>query len=347
MKNVLIASHVSEVYAPTYPLIRFLKKKFPKPICILHPFKSSSLYFIRDFFVTLVLSFYYRNKYDIYIGVNCLNALPGLMVKVFYPSKTIIYYSADYSTERFANPVFNKLYIWLDKFCSQKADFNWSISERVQGIKKMHGVEKGRNILAPDGVHLSKVKRREFAEVEKGTLVFVGHLTETKGVQDAILGLKSILARKEDVRLVIIGDGPYKTQLESLAAQEGLTEKVEFLGFMSNEEVLQILSKYAIGLAPYNLLDKSVYYCDPVKVKEYLAAGCPVVITDVPLVAQMVGEKRCGVVVSDFRAELAAAVQTIFRSEEEYRGFRQRARAAAEDFDWDAIYARAFARMKM
>ncbi len=344
MKRILVASHISEAYGLTYPLTNFLKRESPEPIFILHPFQDKMvwLHFLKDFFVTLFLSFRYLNKYDVYIGVNCLNAFPGLIIKVFSPAKKFIYCSADYSTERFGNSFFDKLYISLDRLCSQRADYNWSVSERIREVKRGFGVSEEKNLLVPNGVHLANIKQRDLLEVERNSLVYVGHLTKTKGVQEIILGLKDALRYNERLKLKIIGSGPYEIRLKKMVEEEGLEDRVDFLGHKSNKGVLETLSKYAVGLAPYNLDDDYTYYCDPIKVKEYLAAGCPVVITDVPYMAQMIKERKCGVVISDFCAELATAVQAIFRSEAEYQDFRRRAKEAARRFDWDDIFARAF-----
>jgi len=345
MKKVLIASHVSEVYAPTYPLIRFLEKSYPEPICVLHPFKGSPLYFIKDFFATLILSFHYRNKYEIYIGVNCLNALPGLIVRVFYPSKVVIYYSADYSPKRFRSPLLSRLYRWLDEFCSLRADFNWSVSERIREVKRGFGVREDKNLLVPNGVHLMDIKERSLPEVDKDSLVFVGHLTKTRGVQDIILGLREALKFNENLTLKIIGSGPYESQLKLLVERKGLAKHISFLGRKSNKEVLELLSKYAVGLAPYNLADRYIYYGDSVKVKEYLAAGCPVIMTGVTSPARLIEEERCGVVVHNFREEFLKAIQTILGSDEKYREFRRRARGVGKTFDWDGTYTKAFVEM--
>lgn len=336
MKKILVASHVSEVYAPTYPLIRFLRESYPEPVCILHPFKGSPLYFIRDFFVTLGLSFHYRNKYKIYIGVNCLNALPGLMVKVFYPSKTLIYYSADYSTERFANPIFNKLYIWLDRFCSKNADYCWSVSERIRKVKRGLEVPEEKNLLVPNGVHIQEIKL--YDRRIKHSLFYVGHLTATKGIQDIIRALREL----EDYQLFIIGDGPFRKNLEDLALKLGVHSRAVFLGRLSNKEVLEKIGQFEIGLAPYTDLEDYIHYCDPVKVKEYLAAGCPVVVSNTVWVASEVEKRGAGIAVDDFTRELPAAVAQI---EGEYQKMSQNAKDYAKEFDWDDIYRQAFSEM--
>ena len=336
--KVLVASHVSEVYAPTYPLLRFLKKNYPRPMCILHPFKARLVWlnFLKDFLATLFLSFYHLRKYDVYIGVNCLNCLPGILIKLVSPRKRVIYYSADYSTKRFANPFFNRLYLWLDGFCSRRASFCWSVSERIREVKRSFGVPEEKNLLVPNGVHLKDIHLS--GERIPHSLFYVGHLTKTKGVQQILKALKSL----KEYQLFIIGDGPYRKALEKLAADLGIKKRVFFLGKMSNEEVLEKISRFEIGLAPYTTDEDYIYYCDPVKVKEYLAAGCPVVVSGLVWIAEEIRKQNCGVVVGDFSKELSVAVKKI---EKNFSQMSQNARNFAVQFDWFEIYRGAFARM--
>jgi len=371
--DIFLSSHVSQVYAPTYPLIKFLKSNCRTLISVLHPFTDSNLsankiefylkkekqkertipmfrapfwiHFIKDFLITLFFAFFNINRFDIFIGVSSLDVLPGLIIKLFNRNKLVVYYSADYSTKRFNNPLINKLYLDLDRFCSRKVDFNWSVSERIREVKKKYGVTEARNILVPNGVHLASIKRRKFSEIEKNSLLFIGNLTKTKGVQDIILGFRQALAINKKLRLKIIGDGPYKKKLELLVKKENLKPYVQFLGLMSNKEILSIISKYAIGLAPYNLADDYTYYCDPVKVKEYLAASCPVIITDIPHVAQLIKQKKCGLVIKDFKKDLANAIKQILASDDQYQKFCAQAKKVSQKFDWDDIYRQAFKKM--
>ena len=77
--------------------------------------------------------------------------------------------------------------------------------------------------------------------------------------------------------------------------------------------------------------------------KIYLACGLPVFMTDVPAVARELAEKGAGVVVEHSPQALAEAVLRIFRDPEGYRRMRERALAAAREYDWDAVWERTFA----
>lgn len=65
-------------------------------------------------------------------------------------------------------------------------------------------------------------------------LLFVGRLVERKGVQVLLAALR-LLGGRVPVRLVVVGEGPLRGELESLARELGLAGMVEFTGSISGE----------------------------------------------------------------------------------------------------------------
>ena len=102
-------------------------------------------------------------------------------------------------------------------------------------------------------------------------ITYIGRLVYGKGVQD----LLSIIPKlKEDVQLLIVGDGPYRGELEALACQVN-TSNVVFFGEQRPENIPDILKSTDIFVNP------SYSEGLPTSVLEACAAGCAVVATDV------------------------------------------------------------------
>jgi len=70
----------------------------------------------------------------------------------------------------------------------------------------------------------------------------IGPLESRKGVALAIRGLAEAA---DDIRLIIIGDGPRRISLEGLARRLGIAHRVEFVGRISREEVFHLLEQAA------------------------------------------------------------------------------------------------------
>src|SRR5690606_10170751 len=78
----------------------------------------------------------------------------------------------------------------------------------------------------------------------------VGNLIKTKGHDLTLKAFKEILDKKEDARLLIIGDGSEKNNLLTLANNLGIKEKVNFLGTKSHEEVMEYISICDVFVLP-------------------------------------------------------------------------------------------------
>jgi glycosyltransferase involved in cell wall biosynthesis len=99
-------------------------------------------------------------------------------------------------------------------------------------------------------------------------IVYVGRLVEWKHVDHVL----RVLPRLRDVRFAVIGDGPTAGDLQRLAVQLGIEDRVNFLGRLPKESVLQFMQEEA-GV----LVLPSSYEGLPHVVLEAFAAGLPVV----------------------------------------------------------------------
>ena len=102
---------------------------------------------------------------------------------------------------------------------------------------------------------------------------FVGHIREWHAVDELLMSIKAL--QNKDVFLLIIGDGPARSSLESIADDIGVREKVRFEGFVSGQELPTYLAAIDIAVQP-----RALYYASPLKIVEYMAAGCAIVAPD-------------------------------------------------------------------
>lgn len=74
-------------------------------------------------------------------------------------------------------------------------------------------------------------------------IIFVGRLTKEKGATHFIHMLKKI---SSDYKAFIIGDGPQRDECENLVHMTGLSEKVEFAGFLNRDEIKEYFLKASV-----------------------------------------------------------------------------------------------------
>lgn len=121
-------------------------------------------------------------------------------------------------------------------------------------------------------------------------LLFVGSCTYQKGVDILLHALSGV--RAGPWRLAVVGDGPERSNLESLAERLGIGERVDFLGYMPNAAVRSELGRSDLLVLPSR--GKEGWGA---VVNESLGCGVPVVCSDLCGAADLVRDSDRGAVV--------------------------------------------------
>ncbi|WP_165351490.1 glycosyltransferase family 4 protein [Halogeometricum borinquense] len=122
----------------------------------------------------------------------------------------------------------------------------------------------------PNGLDVDRFTSADPVERDRPYILTVGRLEEYKGVQHAIRALSEL----PEYDLLVAGSGPYHDELERIARQEDVEDRVEFLGYVDDEELPGL---YA-GADAYVTLSKFEAY--GMTVAEALAAGTPCVVRE-------------------------------------------------------------------
>ncbi len=159
---------------------------------------------------------------------------------------------------------------------------------------------------------------------EERIVLFVGALRPWHGVDVAIRAVGRLAM--DDVLLVIVGDGATRPELEQLARSEGVAERVRFLGQVDHTEVPALLAAGDVALAPYPAIVDFSF--SPLKLYEYLAAGVPVVASDVGQIREALGAGSYGTLVTPGHVdELAEAIDVVSRQPRRVRRAAEAGRA--------------------
>jgi len=309
-----------------------------------------SLHYLENFLVTVYWLLKRDQKWNVFIGANNLNAFSGIILKLLGRANKVIFYCVDYAPKRFGNPIVNYFYHFLDRLTVCFADEIWNLSPRmVEGREKYKHlvIDPRKNKIVPMGIWFTKIKRVLFSKVEKNSLVFMGHLMKEKGVQSVIKAVPLILKEIPDFKFLIIGKGEYEDELKQLVKGLSLGKKVIFAGYIADHEKMEnMLARCAVAVALYergDLESNFTYYADPGKIKDYLGAGLPVMLSNVPPNAREIEKAGCGIVIGDDKKEIAAAVVKFMSNESELKQYRERALSYGREFDWEKIFNSAFA----
>lgn len=194
----------------------------------------------------------------------------------------------------------------------------------------------GRDIrVIPNGVdaelfHPSTIERR--SPDDPFTILYAGRLRAFKGVRDLILSFSEAQRRcKQRLCLNIVGDGPARSELESLADELGLARDIAFYGRAPRRAMPTIYRSADIFAFPSHAEGM------PNAVLEALASGLPVIAADAEGSAELVADGENGFLVKrgDVKA-LARNIETLAADPDMVKRFSAAARERAMRFTWDA-----------
>ena len=160
---------------------------------------------------------------------------------------------------------------------------NWGLSP-----EKVVTVWNGIDIAPIDAVSLNRKLARSKMGVSENEFVFgsVGRLVKTKGHEYLLKAFSEIRKKSPDAKVVIIGDGPLRRDLEEQARQLGITQNTVFAGFRS--DVAELLPGFDVFVLP------SIAEGLSLALLEAMASKLPVIASDVGGIPEVFGDKDIG-----------------------------------------------------
>ncbi len=221
---------------------------------------------------------------------------------------------------------------FFEKKTLRRADACIAVSrEMLHEIESMEPDSAARTTILPNGVDVPAefpIPADPF--VLSKTLLFVGRLDRIKGIFPLVEAMKSV---RPDVRLVMVGDGPERAELERTIEQSGLKDRILLTGALPSAQVFEhIRSSFALVLP-------SFHETQGIVLLEANACGKPVVASDIPGICEVVRQGETGLMTpAGDSLGLAATINQMF--EHPADAIRMGAvgrQHVAEKFSWEQI----------
>ena len=149
-------------------------------------------------------------------------------------------------------------------------------------------------------------------EPDTFTVGFVGSLKPWHGLSHLVGAFSQLHQHVPQSRLLIVGDGPQRKDMEAELTRQGLQSVVFFTGAGAPEAIPGLLVSMDAAVAPYPEAD---FYFSPLKVVEYMAAGLPVVVSRIGQLADLVENNVTGLLCPPGdEAALAHALERLWLS---------------------------------
>ena len=233
----------------------------------------------------------------------------------------------------------------IEHLTVQLADLVWVVAEE----RKENLVAAGKAESAVHVVGNVPLLREISAFTRKGgeydnaewpgfTLVYVGSINKFRGVDLLIDGIWHANRNPDPkpVHLAIAGDGPDKERLEQRVETLGITEHVDFLGWIPPDTVTSFLQSGDVGIIPH---EASSYTNQtiPNKLFDYMSVQLPVLTTPTRPTARIVNEINCGKVLPyHATGSVTGTVIREMQQSTEYSTWAENGRSAIESqYNWE------------
>lgn len=353
LRDYLVRQLVKELVYVSHPIrsenkqsnsIQYKSGKLLQTLSFTRP-SGKVIWFVVDFITTIIWIIRKHKKYDVYIGIDPLNCMVGLVLRVLGLVRCVIFYSIDFTPKRFSQKILNFLYHSIERFCVRYSDIRWDISPRIaEGREKFLGIIRTDFpvTVVPVGIWEKNIVPNNHV-YNFHRIAFVGHLLKKQGVDKVLEALAIISKNVKDVTFLIIGGGEEEKSLRQLTIKLQLEENVEFTGWIWDQNRIQnLISGCAFAVATYDpqgaTEDNFTYYADPTKIKTYLSGGLPVIMTNVPYNSQELKRLGCAEIVAYSASSIAKAMTIWLGDKKKLDGARKKALDVARSFTWEKIF---------
>ncbi|HYS54725.1 MAG TPA: glycosyltransferase family 4 protein [Thermoanaerobaculia bacterium] len=233
-----------------------------------------------------------------YAVVYEVNALPSIELPYTYPS---------------AAPSTLTKIEKLEQIALDRADAIVTPSATIRDGLLRRGVDDAKITLIPNGADLpDRVDRPN--DAPRDYILYFGALQEWQGIETLLRALARV--RDLDLQLVICSshDLRYAKGYVRLAERLEVADRIVWQTALTSEELQPWLQHAMASLAPLTDCARNVVQgCSPLKIVESMAAGVPVIASDLPAVRELITDRCEGLLVAPDRpAELARAIRILF-----------------------------------
>ncbi len=180
----------------------------------------------------------------------------------------------------------------LEKLALRKLPACIALSDDViSSLVKEYGFYKSVILKVSNGVDYNKFTPGEKEKTKQFTIFTAGRFIPRKRFDLLIRAFALLVSSHDNVKLLVAGDGPLKKELKALTTELNIMDKVKFLGFIKNNEMLEAYRASAIFVLP----SKSEGM--PMVVLEAQSLGLPVIIGNFASSDELIEDGRTGFII--------------------------------------------------
>jgi glycosyltransferase involved in cell wall biosynthesis len=183
-----------------------------------------------------------------------------------------------------------RTFIWLGCKSMKFADKVVPLSPQLCDDSRRHGVKEQRLVYVQNGVDLSEVEEQRLLpkaiNSNEKRIGFVGQMISRKNIFDILDIFNDLSNKHQNLKLILLGDGEQRAELELYANKLTHNNKIEFLGF--REDRLELLQSFDLFVMTSTL--EGIPRC----LMEATAMGVPVAAYNIAGIDQLITHEQSG-----------------------------------------------------
>ncbi|MDO9512740.1 MAG: glycosyltransferase [Bacteroidales bacterium] len=287
---------------------------------------------IRLFFFLII------RRFDLLVSNDLDTLLANFLVSKIR-RRAIVYDTHEYFThtpEVIHRPIVQKSWERIERWIFPRLKNIFTVNESIANIYyQKYGIKPLviRNV--PKKMELSSNPgRKELNLPENKRLIILqgAGINIQRGAEE----LLQAMAFTSDVVLIIAGSGDIIEELKSMAQQPELKDKILFFPKMPYQRLMQYTANADLGLSLDKDTNPNYRFSLPNKIFDYIHAGIPVLVSDLPEISQLVKTWKVGEIIPSHQPEIIAqSIMNMLDHEDKLSTYKNNCRIAAPQLCWE------------
>ncbi|MDX1468062.1 MAG: glycosyltransferase [Acidimicrobiia bacterium] len=179
--------------------------------------------------------------------------------------------------------------------CMGDASLVITIAETMKSELVRRGGDPEKIMVVPNVVDVARFTPRPKPRIlmsrlglsGKAVLGYISNLGQREGVELLVEAVGLMRAEGKDVAGLIVGDGPHRDAVEHRIHELGLESHCVMTGHVSNSQIEDYYALIDVFAVP-RIYDRASRFVTPLKPVEAMAMGCPIVVSDLPALQEIV-----------------------------------------------------------
>jgi len=227
------------------------------------------------------------------------------------------------------------------------ADYVRVVTPGIKDKLNSFGVDCSKVVVIGNGTDITHFRPIEKADAKKKIgldpnylyVGFIGNFSIWQGLDYLIQAIPSVLKVNNNIRFILVGDGPEMSKIQKKILQFK-NKEVLLTGRVSYKEAVRYINAFDVGVAPFIEERNASIGLSPLKIRDYAACGVPIITSRIAGL-EMVEEEDIGILVppDDSVALSRAIIELLKKTKTEMRkemGKKGR-KIAEKNYSWKGI----------